>query len=117
VLATRALDQLLARRSGEWDLAVTLTPRELEVARLIAQGFSNKAVAAKLLVTEGTVKLHVHHVYEKLKVEGRMARRLPSRQGAGVAMGAQWLDLCKSPRKRQAVVDNLAERAPAKSPS
>jgi DNA-binding NarL/FixJ family response regulator len=72
VLATRALDQLLARRSAERDIAV-LTRRELEVARLIAQGFSNKSVAAKMLITEGTVKLHVHHVYEKLGVEGRMA--------------------------------------------
>jgi len=72
VLATRALDQLLARRSTEQDVAV-LTRRELEVARLIAQGFSNKAVASKMSITEGTVKLHVHHVYEKLGVEGRMA--------------------------------------------
>lgn len=72
-LATRALDQLLVRRSGERDLATTLTVRELEVARLIAQGYSNKVVAARLSITEGTVKLHVHHVYGKLELEGRMA--------------------------------------------
>ena len=72
VLATRALDRLLARRSAEHDVAV-LTRRELEVAQLIAQGFSNKAVASRMLITEGTVKLHVHHVYEKLGVDGRMA--------------------------------------------
>lgn len=73
VLATRALDALLERRAGEHHLAVALTPRELEVARLIAQGFSNKAVAAQLAITEGTTKLHLHHVYEKLGLEGRMA--------------------------------------------
>jgi DNA-binding NarL/FixJ family response regulator len=72
VLATRALDRLLARGSAEKDVAV-LTRRELEVAQLIAQGFSNKAVASRMLITEGTVKLHVHHVYEKLDVDGRMA--------------------------------------------
>jgi two-component system nitrate/nitrite response regulator NarL len=73
VLATRALDQLLARRAGERDLAEALTRRELDVARLVAQGFSNKVVAAKLSITEGTVKLHVHHVYEKLRIDGRLA--------------------------------------------
>jgi len=73
VLATRALDSLLARQSGERGAVAALTRRELEVARLIAQGFSNKAVAAKLSITEGTAKLHVHHVYEKLGLDGRMA--------------------------------------------
>jgi two-component system nitrate/nitrite response regulator NarL len=73
VLATRALDSLLARQSAERGPVAALTRRELEVARLIAQGFSNKAVAAKLSITEGTAKLHVHHVYEKLTLDGRMA--------------------------------------------
>lgn len=73
VLATRALDSLLARRAAERGAVAALTRRELEVARLIAQGFSNKAVAAKLSITEGTAKLHVHHVYEKLGLDGRMA--------------------------------------------
>lgn len=73
VLATRALDALLAREAGERDVATRLTPRELEVALLIAQGFSNKAVAARLSISEGTAKLHLHHVYEKLGLEGRVA--------------------------------------------
>ena len=72
-LATRALDAVLARQAAQRDLAGRLTPRELEVARLIAQGLSNKAVAAKLSITEGTAKLHLHHVYEKLGLEGRVA--------------------------------------------
>jgi DNA-binding NarL/FixJ family response regulator len=73
VLATRALDSLLARQSAERGAVAALTRRELEVARLVAQGLSNKAVAAKLSITEGTAKLHVHHVYEKLGLDGRMA--------------------------------------------
>jgi DNA-binding NarL/FixJ family response regulator len=73
VLATRALDVLLAREAGGRDVATRLTPRELEIALLIAQGFSNKAVAARLSISEGTAKLHLHHVYEKLGVEGRVA--------------------------------------------
>jgi len=73
VLATRALDALLAREAGARDVATRLTPRELEIALLIAQGFSNKAVAARLSISEGTAKLHLHHVYEKLGLEGRVA--------------------------------------------
>jgi len=72
-LATRALDLLLIRRAGDLGGPAALTARELEVARLSSTGFSNKTVAMKLCITEGTVKLHLHHIYEKLGLEGRMA--------------------------------------------
>jgi len=51
------------------------------VARLTAKGNPNKVVAETLSITEGTVKLHLHHVYEKLELDGRMAlvRYLQSR--------------------------------------
>ena len=54
-------------------MATVLTPREIEVARLIASGLSSKAVANELAISEGTAKLHLHHVYEKLSLGGRMA--------------------------------------------
>jgi len=50
-----------------------MTRRELEVARMVADGLPSKALARKLAITEGTAKLHLHHVYEKLKLNGRMA--------------------------------------------
>jgi DNA-binding NarL/FixJ family response regulator len=62
----------LNRESGVTALAKTLTARELEVARMVCTGMQNKMVAARLSITEGTAKLHLHHVYEKLKVDGRM---------------------------------------------
>jgi len=43
-----------------------LTPRELEVLRLVAAGNRNKDVAAALFISEETVKVHVKHVMEKL---------------------------------------------------
>lgn len=49
-----------------------LTSREKEVLRLMAQGLSNKEIAALLVVTEGTVKLHLHHIYGKLEASGRV---------------------------------------------
>jgi two-component system nitrate/nitrite response regulator NarP len=52
-------------------LARTLTGREAEVASLVARGFRNKSIAKQLHVSEGTVKMHLHHVYEKLHLRSR----------------------------------------------
>lgn len=51
---------------------VQLTAREHEVLRLISDGLSNKAIAEKLVLAEGTVKLHLHRIYGKLQVTGRI---------------------------------------------
>ena len=48
-----------------------LTPREIEVLRLIEQGLSNKEIAHRLSVALSTVKQHVHHILEKLEVRRR----------------------------------------------
>jgi ATP/maltotriose-dependent transcriptional regulator MalT len=50
-----------------------LTPREREVYELIAQGRSNRDIAAALYISEATVKLHVQHIFEKLGVHSRVA--------------------------------------------
>ena len=71
--ATHAVEKLLQREAGTHDVAKALTPRELQIARMTVKGMPNKAIAEKLSITEGTAKLHLHHVYEKLKVSGRMA--------------------------------------------
>jgi len=49
----------------------TLTPRELEVLRLVASGASNGEIAQALWVTEQTVKFHLSNVYRKLDVGNR----------------------------------------------
>ncbi|MDB5977086.1 MAG: regulatory protein LuxR [Nevskia sp.] len=46
--------------------ALGITPRELEVLELIAAGLSNKEVAARLFVSENTVKTHSSRVFDKL---------------------------------------------------
>jgi len=48
-----------------------LTGREREVATLVARGLSNRQIAAELVVTHGTVSLHVHHVLRKLGFSSR----------------------------------------------
>jgi DNA-binding NarL/FixJ family response regulator len=49
----------------------TLTEREVEVLKLVARGFSNKAVADRLRITEDTIKGHVRSIMEKLKANDR----------------------------------------------
>ncbi|MCX7843116.1 MAG: response regulator transcription factor [Clostridia bacterium] len=48
-----------------------LTQRELEIAKLIAEGMSNKEIAAKLYLTEGTVKNHISSILSKLNLTHR----------------------------------------------
>jgi two-component system nitrate/nitrite response regulator NarL len=50
---------------------VPLTRRELEISRLIATGFSNKAIARRLGISLGTTKSHVHNLLGKLSVQRR----------------------------------------------
>jgi len=69
---TRALDTITRRESMTNDPNRTLTARELEIVRMIAQGLRNKAIAERLFISEGTVKIHLHNVYEKLGLDGRL---------------------------------------------
>ncbi|MBI2169105.1 MAG: hypothetical protein HYU28_06335 [Actinobacteria bacterium] len=56
------------RPTSGWD---SLTPTEVEVVRLVSQGLSNPEVAEKLLITRGTVKAHLSHVFTKLGMASR----------------------------------------------
>jgi DNA-binding NarL/FixJ family response regulator len=59
-----------------------LTTREVEVAGLVALGLRNRDIAERLAISEGTVKIHLHNIYEKLGIEGRSQLvRLASRHG------------------------------------
>jgi NarL family two-component system response regulator LiaR len=57
--------------SAEDSVIDPLTPRELEVLRLICQGLANKEIAAELAISEKTVKVHVSHILSKLGVYDR----------------------------------------------
>jgi HD-GYP domain-containing protein (c-di-GMP phosphodiesterase class II) len=53
-----------------------LTPREVEVLRLVARGLSNKEIAARLVISPKTVANHVEHIYTKIDASSRAAASL-----------------------------------------
>ena len=63
--------RLVERQTVETELGDLLTPRELEVLRLVALKLDNQEIADRLAIGAGTVKVHLHHVYDKLHLNGR----------------------------------------------
>ncbi|TDA65820.1 MAG: response regulator transcription factor [Clostridia bacterium] len=59
------------RRVSQENTHIPLTPREIEVLRLVAQGKSNKAIAETLFVSEKTVKTHLTNIFRKLEARDR----------------------------------------------
>jgi DNA-binding CsgD family transcriptional regulator len=78
-LAARAREELKAcgaRPRNEWRTGVeALTPRELRVARLAAEGRTNREIAQALYVTLKTVEGHLARVYAKLNIGSRSELR------------------------------------------
>jgi len=68
----RALETLVRRDMAEKELARDLTPREIELVRLAASGLRNREMSRRLEISEGTVKMHLHNVYRKLKIDNRV---------------------------------------------
>jgi DNA-binding NarL/FixJ family response regulator len=66
------LDRLLSPEGTRPQSNWVLTLREIELARLVSQGLRNKEIAFKLGITEGTVKTHLHRIYDKLGMATRV---------------------------------------------
>ena len=67
-----ALEKLLRREAGKQEVARVLTPREVEIVHQVAAGLRNKEIAERLFIGEGTVKIHLHNIYQKLGVDSRL---------------------------------------------
>jgi DNA-binding NarL/FixJ family response regulator len=79
----RRLSALAAKQSDE-NADPALTVRELEIAHLVDEGMSNKAIAARLCIEVATVKNHVHNILAKLQAERRaeISKRLHGMRAA-----------------------------------
>jgi len=62
-----------------------LSAREIQVVRAVAAGLRNRAIAEQLGIAEGTVKLHLHNIYEKLHIDSRLELMLLATRAGIVA--------------------------------
>ena len=77
---TRAFKRVLDRKSAATGDSAVLTPRETEIVRMVAQGLRNKVIAERLSISEGTVKVHLHNIYDKFGIDGRLELLLVAKE-------------------------------------
>ena len=70
-LVSSAMEKLVQRETARNDAAQVLTPREIEIIEQVAEGLRNTEIGQKLFISEGTVKIHLHNIYQKLGVDSR----------------------------------------------
>lgn len=70
-VADALLRRVRENPGGSFAFKGSLTEREAQVAELVAEGLSNKAIASRLSIELATVKNHVHSILEKLRVHSR----------------------------------------------
>jgi two-component system, NarL family, nitrate/nitrite response regulator NarL len=79
-MTATALRKIVRREVTQRQLSVAgLTPRELEIAKLAGQGLRNLAIGTKLGISPATVKIHLHQIYRKLSLSGRLALMIYAR--------------------------------------
>jgi DNA-binding NarL/FixJ family response regulator len=83
----RGIPANVAARLAEFTPRVALTPRELEVLELMAKGFSNREIGGVLGRAEGTVKIHVKSILEKLDADDRTEAVMTAIQRGFIRVG------------------------------
>ncbi|ERK29405.1 response regulator transcription factor [Clostridium intestinale] len=78
-IASKLVNKLISNSTSdkkEEDLKVLFTDRELEVAKMLSQGFTNKQISSSLFISEGTVKNNVSNIYSKIQIFDRTSAAL-----------------------------------------
>ena len=70
-MTLRLMEELSRSRKLEYPPETTLTHREMDVLRALASGMSNQEIADRLVISENTVKYHVHSILGKLGLKDR----------------------------------------------
>ena len=67
----RAVAKLLKREAAQEAVRGLLTPRELQIVRMVASGLRNHEIAGQLFISEGTARSHLYNIFQKLNVRNR----------------------------------------------
>jgi DNA-binding NarL/FixJ family response regulator len=70
-LLERVINQTVQSNRPEISPTLALTPRELDVARLVGVGATNQEIAKQLFISESTVKTHVNSIFNRLNIKNR----------------------------------------------
>ena len=86
----RAVPLVRANIAIAENVLTMMTDRERQIMALVSQGLSNKEIGRRLNIADGTIKVHLHHIFQKLEISNRtvLAARVISNNGiAGVLPG------------------------------
>lgn len=72
------------------NLPTLMTDRERQIMSLVSEGLSNKEIGRRLNIADGTIKVHLHHIYQKLEISNRtlLAALVLSNNGSAAAVAA-----------------------------
>jgi two-component system, NarL family, nitrate/nitrite response regulator NarL len=71
-----------------------LTERECQIARLVSEGLSNKEIARVLNITDGTIKVHLHNIFQKLEISNRTLLAIFAERSLGSPEDEPALPIC-----------------------
>ncbi|MDH2355974.1 response regulator transcription factor [Bradyrhizobium sp. SSUT112] len=61
----------MAREHNTENALTALTDRERQIMRLVSEGLSNKEIGRRLNIADGTIKVHLHNIFQKLEISNR----------------------------------------------
>ncbi len=120
-------DQAVSRERG--NIAITenvltvLTDRERQIMALVSEGLSNKEIGRRLNIADGTIKVHLHHIFQKLEISNRTvlaALAISHNDRAGVSPGDQVAGLVavqQRPEKSEAAAAEFSGSNPSARPA
>jgi DNA-binding NarL/FixJ family response regulator len=120
-------DQAVSRERGNVAISenvlTVLTDRERQIMALVSEGLSNKEIGRRLNIADGTIKVHLHHIFQKLEISNRTvlaALAISHNDRAGVSPGDQVAGLApvqQRPEKSEAAAAEFSGSNPSAGPA